>query len=237
MGSFFSFIITWVVRPIVGVVIGQAALKALHALGYYPEVWLAEKVVSVATPTPDELELASWLFAALVGVLLLAIHETYRRRAQRGASQPFGLGERIISAFFVRESREAPIWKAIEHVRQVIGDDDDTRCWPKTCTEIRQAALNEELAIRGRHQLKTAGQTLFSDVHDDVPRDYWRISKINALATSDAHSSDRHTDPESTWAWGPAGIDEQKRYADLRVSMKEVQKRWSSKKLPLSNSA
>jgi hypothetical protein len=120
---------------------------------------------------------------------------------------------------------DAPIWKAIEYVGSKIGDAE--QFYTQTRNEIRQAALDGKITIRGRHQIDTGEQkTVFSKVHSDIPPDYWKNSEINVLATHEQHETWDHIDPETARAWGPDGVLAKKRYAELRVNMNQIKSEW-----------
>jgi hypothetical protein len=126
---------------------------------------------------------------------------------------------------------DAPIWRAVAYVRRAINDTNHQKCYPATLTAIRQAALDGKIKLRGRREIDVGGgpQT-FSDVSSDIPAEYWKVSTIGALATSEeGWGSYPHTNPETLYAWGPKGIYEKKRYADLTVNMQEIKRLWPSR--------
>jgi hypothetical protein len=89
---------------------------------------------------------------------------------------------------------------------------------------IRQAALDGRLRIRGRHEIESAGQdrTNFSEIYTEIPSAYWKHSIINVLATGAAYETDRHTKPETVYAWGPKGLHETNCYAGLQLNSDDV---------------
>jgi len=125
---------------------------------------------------------------------------------------------------------DTPIWHAVAHVRSVINDTDKENLYPETRKALRQAALNGEIKLRGRREIDAVNsKTLFSDVSSDVPSEYWKTSVINAMATAEVGLGNSHTNPETPYAWGPKGIYERNRYADLTADLQEVQRKWRSK--------
>lgn len=74
-------IFRWLVTPLFTLVLGRACLPVAHHFGWYPEVWLAQLISKF--PTQFENELAVWILAAFVAVLLWALADyfLYRRKA------------------------------------------------------------------------------------------------------------------------------------------------------------
>ena len=105
-----------------------------------------------------------------------------------------------------------------------IGDSREPEHYARTRKCIRQAALDGQLRIRGRHEIESAGQdrTNFSDVYTEIPSAYWKHSIINALATGATCESDRHTKPETVYAWGLKGLQETNCYAGLQLNSDDV---------------
>lgn len=122
-----------------------------------------------------------------------------------------------------------PIHQAIAHVAQRIGDTEDQKVWPETRRQLRQAAYDKKLKMRGRKQLVNRRMTRdgdYADIYTDIDNDYWSKTEINALATSSQHQTDYHTDPETAYAWGPKGTDERNRYAQLLVDWDDILRLW-----------
>jgi hypothetical protein len=117
-----------------------------------------------------------------------------------------------------------PLWRIIERIASAIGDSQELEHYARTRLCIRQAALNGRLRIRGRHEIESAGQdrTNFSDVYTVVPAVYWKHSVINFLATGATYESDRHTGPETVYAWGPKGLNETNCYTGLQLNSDDV---------------
>lgn len=122
-----------------------------------------------------------------------------------------------------------PIYHAVEYVRAKIGDANKNECFPATLAALRQAAADTKIVFRGRPEIdKEQGRTTFSNLVVAIPTDYWKASVLTAMATAEEHASGgwQHTNPETVWAWGPKGIHEKKRYADLTVDMQQVRRVW-----------
>ena len=124
----------------------------------------------------------------------------------------------------------APIWRAVAHVRVAINDHDHSNCYPRTLTALRQAGADAKIIIRGRPEIDTSGPQTFSAVSSDIPAEYWKVSVLGAMATSELHHGNNmpHTNPESVWAWGPKGVHEKKHYSDLTVNMNDIKRIWPS---------
>ncbi len=118
-----------------------------------------------------------------------------------------------------------PLWRIIEQIASAIGDSRESEHYARTRLWIRQAAHDERLRIRGKHEIEIAGQdrTNFSDVYTDIPSAYWKHSVINVLATGASFEAERHTDPEKTvHAWGPKGLYETNCYTGLQLNSDDV---------------
>lgn len=127
------------------------------------------------------------------------------------------------------------VWKpchlAIQYIGERIGDKDSKNCFPDARRGLRQAAYNKRVAVRGKKQLsdrRMIREGEYSDIHTDIDSDYWINSEINALATSaDSRTQTMyHTDPQTASAWGPKGLDERNRYAELLVNWPQILREW-----------
>lgn len=123
------------------------------------------------------------------------------------------------------KSGSAQIHLAVKHVAKHIGDIDAQHCYPSTLIVLRQKAVDGALHMRGRKQLDVDGM-VFRSVHTDIPKEYWATSTIGALATAAEHTDDTHTNPETAFSWGPKGVYERNRYADLRVEWSDILRLW-----------
>jgi hypothetical protein len=115
-----------------------------------------------------------------------------------------------------------PVWRAIEHVRAVIEDDDEHACYLRTQIALRQAALDRRITIFGRGEIpppKPAGYP--SEIWTRIKPEYWENHKLTSLATSEGYSSHDHTipDPYSPYAFG-------ERYWSLTCNREEIEKAW-----------
>jgi SEFIR domain len=117
-----------------------------------------------------------------------------------------------------------PLWRIIERIASALGDSREPEHYARTRLYIRQAALDGQLRIRGRHEIDNAGQdqTKFSDVYTEIPQAYWKHSVINALTTGATFEADGHTNPETVYAWGPKGVYETNSYAGLQINPDDV---------------
>ena len=117
-----------------------------------------------------------------------------------------------------------PLWRIIKRIASAIGDSREQEHYARTRLCIRQAALDGGLRIRGRHETESAGRdrTNFSDVYTDIPSTYLKHSVINVLATGATCEGDRHTNPETVYAWGPKGLHETNCYAGLQLNSDDV---------------
>ena len=123
-----------------------------------------------------------------------------------------------------RAAKWVPLWRIIGRIASAIGDSREPEHYAKTRLYIRQAALDGRLRIRGRHEIEIAGQdgTKFSDVYTEIPQAYWKHSVINALATGATFEADRHTNPETVYAWGQKGLHETNCYSGLQLNSDDV---------------
>jgi len=128
----------------------------------------------------------------------------------------------------LKGSTTASPWVAlcriIERIASAIGDSREPEHYARARLYIRQAALDGRLRIRGRHEIEIAGQdrTNFSDVYTEIPPAYWKYSVINVLATGPTCEAERHTQPETVYAWGPKGLHETNCYAGLQLNSEDV---------------
>jgi hypothetical protein len=156
---------------------------------------------------------------------------TFRHGRQAWIDVKFS-SRQIFTMFPLASSNEwKPIHIAIEHVSNRIGDADQSGCFPEARRLLRQRAYDQKVKLRGRKQL--VDRPLFrkdeySEIHTDIDPRYWTTSEINALATSTEpkFQADYHTDPQTAYAWGPKGLDERNRYAQLFVNWADILREW-----------
>ena len=74
--------VNWIIKPILAVVIGQAAIQLAHLFGFYPDRLLAEGVywLMTQTPSPEIIELFQWGLAAVIGLSVLGAYEFAKSR-------------------------------------------------------------------------------------------------------------------------------------------------------------
>jgi hypothetical protein len=143
------------------------------------------------------------------------------------------LSSRQIFAIFplANTSEWKPIHLAIDHISQRIGDTDASGCYPTARRELRQRAYDKKVKLRGRKQLVDRPifrKDEYSEIHTDVDPQYWITSEINALATSadPRAQNEYHAVPQTAFAWGPKGLDERNRYAQLLVEWPDILREW-----------
>jgi len=118
--------------------------------------------------------------------------------------------------------KDMQIWEAIEHVRNVIGDDDENGCYKRTQLEVRQAALDGKIKIYGKKELKSPSPSGHcSDVHTKIVQEYWRDHKLNSMATGRLFENHDHTWSEPHQAHGYKN-----RYWNLLLNSNEVKAIW-----------
>ena len=118
---------------------------------------------------------------------------------------------------------EMPIWKAVEYVRQAVGDDDFHDCYPEARRQIRQAALEDRLEVWGRKEVAPAHLTApqaASSVWTKIQTDYWQEHELASIAISEHADDQAHT-----WTEGNI-LKIGDRYWSLRVRQPEVERRW-----------
>jgi hypothetical protein len=138
----------------------------------------------------------------------------------------------IFSTFPLTGSNEwKPVHFAIEHISNKIGDVDASGCFPEAGRLLRQRAYDQKVKLRGRKQLVDRpifSKDEYSAIHTDIEGQYWTTSELNALATSadPRFQAGYQTDPQTAYAWGPKGIDERNRYAELIVCWSDIMREW-----------
>jgi hypothetical protein len=117
-----------------------------------------------------------------------------------------------------------PMFEAVSHVSSCIGDNDLKERFPRARQEIRQAAHDGIIKIRGKKSAQVMGGG-YSEVQSDIPPKYWEAAEIGVLAT-DKESDDHppHTFPHQ-FSDGRFG-EKIFRYAKLQVNWKEIIRQW-----------
>ncbi len=77
-----TILFNWIIKPIIGVLVGQTAIQLAHLFGFYPDRLLAEGVYGLVTqtPSPEIVELFQWGLAAVIGLSLLGAYEFAKSR-------------------------------------------------------------------------------------------------------------------------------------------------------------
>lgn len=120
---------------------------------------------------------------------------------------------------------EWPMWRAIEYVSAVIGDQDETQCYPAAQNEIRQAAANGIIRVWGKKQKPiehSDSPNACSPIFSPIPADYWHDYHLNSMATGEAWDNHPHTNAESHVATQIRS----NRYWTLRVDRAEIESEW-----------
>lgn len=112
-----------------------------------------------------------------------------------------------------------PIWYAVLYVSLAIQEKYDSQCWPRSRQAIRQAAIDEQIRLRGRKRLP--GQGIASEAYTDINRRYWEDHEIDSMATSPLFVDSYHTKTDGTYK---EGEDE---YWSLLVDMQEIVRTWT----------
>lgn len=114
-----------------------------------------------------------------------------------------------------------PLWKAVQHVADTLGDTDNQTGYPLTLEAIWQAALEERIEIWGKRELPAPQESGFSsEVWTPINPMYWRTHLINSMATGDKWQEYVHTYSE------PLTIGERQRYWSLEVRPTDIQTLW-----------
>jgi hypothetical protein len=129
----------------------------------------------------------------------------------------------FLAAESAKRCPEMPIWKAVELVRQSIGDDDEHNCYPEARRQIRQAALEDRLEIWGRKEIPPNTLTAplgASGAWSKIEPSYWTEYELNSLAASEHFEGREHT-------WNEAIKNTiGQRYWELRVREAHVSRLW-----------
>ena len=209
-----SWAINWLVRPIVGVLLGRAFVEALHVLGYFPDRWLGQWIAQmIAQPSAEMIELAKWGIAATVGLALLGIYEVYRWRPLRLANDEINrqavnsTGEAATGAVV----RDVDISEALAYIafRAWGRGFDEVVASPNGAAEydeFLQAAADGQIPIWGRRE--TYG------VLEPIPAEYWRHHRLDwfTLVKGQARTEVAHARPPH--------------YEGLMTSRSAVQRQW-----------
>lgn len=118
---------------------------------------------------------------------------------------------------------EMPMWKAVEYVRGVIGDDNLHGCYSEARRQIRQAALENRLEIWGRKEIPPVTMSTplgASGAWSKIEPDYWNQYELSSLAVGEHFEQRDHT-------WNEAFKNEVgQRYWELRVRKAQVERLW-----------
>jgi hypothetical protein len=126
---------------------------------------------------------------------------------------------------------EMPIWKAIQHVSRIIGENDSTS-YPRSRQAIRQAALEGQLVVWGRKEIPPAHLKApqgASSVRSKIAPEYWHDYELTSYATVERFEDDDNR--EHTWNEG-FRREIGGRYWGLRVRAKTVKRLWQEPPRP-----
>ena len=122
-----------------------------------------------------------------------------------------------------------PIYIAVKYISDKKGDPDTTKGVVSALSELRQAAYDGAVRVRGRKQLFQArpfGGDDFDTISTDIDREYWVVSQMAPIASAAEAQTMSHTLPLTAYAWGPKGVYERKQYAQLLVNWPDILRNW-----------
>lgn len=118
---------------------------------------------------------------------------------------------------------QMPIWRAIEYVQRVIGDNGYGTSYAETRRRIRQAAKDGAIEVWGKREIMPTShgsRPRFKDVHSKIERSYWNNHSITDHATQECSDNSTHTAPEEQLMY------QRDRYCGLRVDRSEIEAEW-----------
>lgn len=181
-------------------------------------------VIGAASVKPEDAasNISAWsLWFGIVAVLIVSaffiwriplIKKIVQSWITKTATKKSGLSKKSIM-----------ISEAIRYVATVIGEEEDKDCFALTRHQLRQAALDGEVKVRGNKSSEPNG-TAWSAVQTDIPCGYWETAEIGPLAIDKMHDLDTHTFPHQFSNGKFGGLIFL--YAKLRVDWCEISKRW-----------
>lgn len=156
-------------------------------------------------------------------------------RARTAKDRNLGLAVRVAGPLPGKEHQcpESPVWKAIQHIAQVVGDSDEQGCYPEARRQFRQVAAEGRIDVWGRRGIAPAhlnAPKTCSEVWMLIEPDYWHDYKLNDRATDEASVESDHTSAEPHVSHGIwAG-----KYWALRVHEYQVVREWPKPSPPSS---
>ena len=122
-----------------------------------------------------------------------------------------------------------PIFEAVGHVANCIGDTNTKEYWPKARLDIRQHALDKKILIRGRKSAKIMGGGLiWSEVETDIANTYWEGADLHITAAAAEAGDSPQTFPHQ-FSSGLFGDSQIYLYTKLRVNWPEILQEWPSR--------
>ena len=122
-----------------------------------------------------------------------------------------------------RSRPQMPLWKAVKHIAEALGDADKRGGYPATLEAIRQAALEGRIEIWGRRELPPPMEPGHSSEEwTPINPLFWRTHQINSLATDKLSEEGVHS------CSNPLIYGEQNGCWSLRVRLSDVKEIWPS---------
>lgn len=126
---------------------------------------------------------------------------------------------------------EMPVWQALRHIAEVIGDRDEHECYPEARRQFRQAAATGQIDVWGRKGIAPTHMDApksCSEIWTIIDPDHWQDYKLNSMATGEMWDGYDHTNAEPHVSHGiQAG-----QYWSLRVHEYQIKREWRKPKPP-----
>lgn len=120
----------------------------------------------------------------------------------------------------------APIYKAVEYVSNMIGEEKNGNYFPKTRAILRQKACNGELKIYGKRQLanrQSEPHWRYDSILTGISADYWGDHILSGASTIEQPNSNiPHTTITGPNSLEPKGWENS--YADLHIKWEDILK-------------
>jgi hypothetical protein len=114
-----------------------------------------------------------------------------------------------------------PLWQAVKHIANVLGDTDKRDGYPATLDAIRQAASDGLIEIWGKRELPPPMEPGHSsDEWTPINPMFWRTHQINSLATEKMSEASVHS------CGNPVIFGEQNGCWSLQVQLSEIERIW-----------
>lgn len=116
------------------------------------------------------------------------------------------------------------MWRAVEYVREIIGDTGAEHCYRETRRQIRQAALSGSIKVWGKREIPPqhfGSAEECKEVWSLIPPHYWDDFKLTEMATGPLYE-----DREHTWPDPYLSKESRNRYWALKVHQRELEAEW-----------